>query len=163
MRKAPIIITVVLLICVFGTCVYFAGGVSATIPPIRKYNYAGGVAQFRKAVKNFKPDKLSDYNVTDDNIREMFIHLRKGKDTLEYNILCDQTDDKDVNKGAVIQLVGAFKRNNSFVGGYGIKAVGMKQILYDFENDYLLELKKKQGVVLIPDTAKSFWDKFSIY
>jgi hypothetical protein len=67
---------------------------------------------------------------------------------------------EDEKAGARISLISAFDEGYKH-GGYGIKAIGMKKLLTQFENDVLNPLKSEQKINLVRDT--SFFSTFSIY
>jgi hypothetical protein len=154
---------ILFFICLFGGCLYFVGGVSATFPPIRTYNYQGSPAQLVAGIKNLShSDTGVSYEITstvgsaDIGLATyMTVMFKTTKRNIEYELKYESEDSH-----TKIGLIKAYDQEHN-IGGYGIKATGMNEILKVFEKDFLEKLKIKQGIVLIHDT--SFWTNFSIY
>jgi len=51
-KKLFVISSIFFFICLIGGCLYFIGGVSATFPPIRTYEYAGSIGQLSSGIKD---------------------------------------------------------------------------------------------------------------
>lgn len=64
MRKITVIVCGLILLGFVGTCVYFVGGVSATYPPIKKYQYGASVSQFEKAFQHYVSLHANFHDVT---------------------------------------------------------------------------------------------------
>lgn len=162
--KAVKIGTILIIIGFVGGCLYFVGGVSATIPPIRTYNLSGTVKEFGDALINLSKTDTNikvdisrrDSSQVDDGSRDIAIKLIKDTTFNTYCLVCDPDNDKR----SKIKLTSAFDKTNK-KGGYGGTAQGVKPLLSDFEIYVLTRLKNIQHIVLQQDT--SFWAKFSIY
>jgi hypothetical protein len=149
--------------CLIGGCLYFVGGVSATIPPIRTYNYAGEPAKFQSGISQLaKSDKNITYEITDtvgsEDVGFAFdteITLKTPTRVIIYQLRY-QADDSQTK----IELIMAYDKTHN-LGGYGIKALGMNDILNVFQRSILTKLEMKENIVLKQD--KSFWTNFSIY
>ena len=61
MHKIILVITGLIVVGFVGTCIYFVGGVSATIPPIKKYEFSGSVDQLLSGIQKFA---LTDSDIT---------------------------------------------------------------------------------------------------
>jgi hypothetical protein len=163
MRIALKIILGLIVFGFIGGCIYFVGGVSATYPPIRKYDCNGSVEQFGSAIQRMALSdsginlKISrrDSSRADDGGRDMVIKIKRDTINVLYDLVCDEETGQ-----TEIKLVGAHNYNNT-VGGYRTEDTGVKEFLNYFENDFLDKLNKQQGITLNPD--KSFWGNFSLY
>jgi len=150
-------------ICIFGGCLYFVGGVSATTPPIRQYKFKGSAAQFKQGLYN---QIKSDTSLKNKDERT----IGSKESGYAYDVTINQCEKglcneyglryEDEKAGARISLLSAFDEGYKH-GGYGIKATGMKKILSQFETNILKPLKTEQKINLVPDT--SFFSTFSIY
>jgi len=153
MRK-PIVITTliigVILIGFIGRCVYMVLCISCTTPPIKTYEYKGSVAQFAISVEKLtlsnndievKISRRDSSNKVDDGGRDMEIAIKKDTDNVIYGLVCEQ----DAHN-TQIEMVSAIK--NNIHGGYSATAPEVKELLNNFENDFLVRLKNQQHVVL---------------
>jgi hypothetical protein len=155
--------TIFIAICIFGGCLYFVGGVSATTPPIMQYKFKGSANQFKDglynqlkldtSIKYKNEETIGDkehgyaYRITVNQCRNGFCN--------EYGLQYE-----DEKAGTRISLISAFDEGYKH-GGYGIKAIGMQKLLTQFETDVLNPLKSEQKINLVRDT--SFFSTFSIY
>jgi len=155
MKKEVLFIVGFLLIVVFAISIYFINGVSATFPPIKKYECNGKIDEFVNKLKHLKTINLTtDINIIDTigNPKnavgyEVIINYKSKMDgdTLRYHLKCLTND---LPNSTVIELIGAHDLTHN-TGGYGIKADGMFKLLERFNSDVILELKKT-GIVLKP-------------
>ena len=169
MRNAITILTWLIFLSFVGLCIYFVGGVSATIPPIKKYIFQGNVEQFGKSLEKyasfnpnlkFKISRRDSSNKVDDGGRDIDIEAQKSDVHITYALVCENVE-KDNTINTEIDLVEARDTTHN-IGGYGIKADGMKSLLDYFENDFFAGLKKNQHVIINPK-KESFFDKIHIY
>lgn len=142
---------------------YFVGGVSATFPPIKIYNYNGTVQQLDHALNRYvnidstvkiKISRRDSSNYNDNGDRDIVITLKSDAKIIEYGLVCD-TNNGNKTK---VNLISAFTQYN--IGGYSIKSPEVKALSTVFEKKILIPLRKHH-VDLQPDL--SFWDNFSIY
>jgi hypothetical protein len=155
--------TIFIGICMFGGCLYFVGGVSATTPPIMQYKFNGSANQFKNGLYNqLKVDtsiKYKNEETIGDKVNgyayRITVNQCKNGFCNEYGLRYE-----DEKAGARISLISAFDEGYKH-GGYSIKAVGMKKILTEFETNILKPLKTGQKMDLIADT--SFFSTFSLY
>ena len=161
--KPLIIFIVVIVLCLFCGAVYFVGGISATTPPIRQYKFDGSAQEFRAGInKLHKSDttiKFKDEETVGDEVSRYAYRFKINQCE---NNACNEYYVKyeDEKTGSRISLISAFDEGYK-LGGYGIKAVGIKPLLIQFETSILIPLKMEQKINLVPDT--SFWSNFSIY
>ncbi|RYD90732.1 MAG: hypothetical protein EOP54_23525 [Sphingobacteriales bacterium] len=142
-RKALTFIAVLGVICFVSTCAYFVAGVSAVYPPIKTYEYFGSADQFDNAIRQFA-DKNTDVIVKDketignaDNgyAIHMTLDAKDSTSNVSYNLKYEYADSK-----IKVYLIGLHDWINK-KGGYKIGDAGVKELLNDFENRFLLRLK----------------------
>jgi len=158
MHKIILVITGLIVVGFVGTCIYFVGGVSATIPPIKKYEFSGSVDQLLSGIQKFAlTDSDITFQITErtgnkQNGYGTYFDIKIKIDTsiMEYNLECEKSSKgKDVVK-TLIQLIGAHNEMNYAVGGYGINGTGVKSMVKDFEIQFLGKLKIQQHIVITP-------------
>ena len=159
MHKATIIITGLILLCFVGTCVYFVGGVSATFPPIKKYVYHGGFNQLEKVLEKYSKLDSSFRFKKDTGFNEIDIDMKRLGANITYGLICKNLDDDTTV--TEIDLVMAFDTTNK-IGGYGIKADGMKDLLNYFDNNIIARLRKDEHAV-IGVKKEGFFERINIY
>jgi len=168
MRNLTKILVVLISICFIGGCIYFVGGVSATIPPIKKYIYKGSIIQFGNLLNTFIVSHSNvEYKITardsgnlNVNFRDIAIDVKKGTDSLSFGLVCEENSTNGVWE-TELDLVEAMNKTK-LTGGYGSKADGLKPLLDYFESDLLLELKKKQHAD-IHLKKEGFFERIHIY
>ena len=152
MRKAIKIIAIIIgliLVGLIGRCFYMIACISCTYPPIKEWAYHGSVDQLGSSIQKFivsnpavsvKISRRDSSSLEDNGDRDMEIKIKKDTSNLTYGLVCDQGTNN-----TEIKLVSAF-RNNKY-GGYTGDAPGVKELLNDFENDFLVKLMKEQHIV----------------
>ncbi|TWR26550.1 hypothetical protein FPZ43_15465 [Mucilaginibacter pallidiroseus] len=152
---AFVIIACICLVGIFCyVAIYFVVGISDTFPPIRVYNCSGRVSEFEAGIdKISKTEKNITYKITDtvgskDNgfAMHMTIIITSAKRSIEYNIKYESNDTQ--TKLALIMANDWASK----LGGYGIKADGMYELLSVFEKKIIYGLIK-QGFVINQDES----------
>jgi len=157
MRKTKIIITalcVVAVITLLGYFVYFVGGVSAVLPPIKNYEYNGDAIQLITKIKVFtilsKQPKLI-FNVDEvvgnkynGYAYETTLAIKDSNQNLLYDLKFSDVGKSKLK--AKIKLIGAHNLKTN-AGGYGITADGMNTLLQQL-NLYIIAPLKTKGVIL---------------
>jgi hypothetical protein len=159
MRKGSIIVVGLILLFFIGKCIYFVGGVSSTIPPIKAYLYRGSVDQFGEALEKYAASN-SDRGFRISHLAgsgDIDLQIHTTDKHLAFGLMCRKVEGVDVINSE-IDLVEARDMAHN-IGGYGINADGMKELLKYFENNILDSLKKNQQVI-ITSKPKSFFDRF---
>jgi hypothetical protein len=154
MRKAIIIIIGLVLIGFIGTCIYFVAGVSATIPPIKKYQYSGSVNQLLSGIKEYSATNPNvSLKITDTAGNKeigyaiyMDVEVKGLTGDILYNLKCEKSDNDVEPAQTLIQLIGVFNTKNYKIGGYGIKGIGVKSMVKDFDTGFLVDLQKQQNM-----------------
>jgi len=153
MEKTTILVGILAFIIVIGAFVYFVSGVSATIPPIKKYQYMGSMNRLITGLGNYAsktPDmtfKITDTagNRGDGYAIYMNVKMIKDRHQFEYHLKCEENDSKPtITKTALVFAYDA--TNNS--GGYGMSATGINVLIENFDNDFLPRLKTSQNIEL---------------
>lgn len=156
MRKSSIIVVGLILLFFIGKCIYFVGGVSATIPPIKTYIYRGSVKQFYVVLEKYA---LSD---SDSKVRILprgdiinggrwiDIEMVKNNANVTYSLTCSNVKNGNTSNSEIeLTYAGDITHNT---GGYGIAAVSIKPFLNTFES-ILADLKKNQRIIINPKPA----------
>lgn len=157
MHKIVIIIVVLAAIGFVGSCLYLVAGVSATIPPIKKYEFSGTVDQLLSGIRKYAfadttvtlkiidttGDKNTGYGI------EMDIEIKSDKHILIYNLKCEKNNGDYKTDNTLIQLIGAFNKKDHNVGGYGIKGVGVSKMVNEFDTVFLTKLKRQYNMNII--------------
>jgi len=158
MRKIILVVIGLIVVGFVGTCIYFVAGVSATIPPIKKYEFSGNVDQLLTGIQKFTSTnsgitfQITDKTGNKENGYGTYFDIKIKIDTsiLEYNLECEKSSKRDDTIKTLIQLIGAHNEMNYSVGGYGINGVGVKPMVKDFEIRFLAKLKSQQYIVITP-------------
>ena len=141
-----------------GTCIYFVGGVSATGAPIKKYKFSGSINQLLSGIKEYttiNPNvslKITDTTGNKENGYGIYMDVKVKGSTREtlYNLECEKNNDDGEPPKTLVQLIGAFDAKNYKIGGYGIKGIGVKNMVKDFEAGFLADLRKQQKLSIMP-------------
>ncbi|MDB4922229.1 MAG: hypothetical protein JWQ54_4212 [Mucilaginibacter sp.] len=136
-----------------GTCIYFVGNISATLPPIKEYEYRGDVNQLITKMKLFastRPHLIFSIgeilgNKTSGYAYDITIKMKDKSHDLLYELKFEDTDG--IRPTTKLLLIGAHDLTNN-TGGYGLKAIGMKLLLDNFDSDFLIQLKNIDIVIL---------------
>jgi hypothetical protein len=166
MARRIILIGLVLII-IIGGFAYFVGGVSATFPPIKKYQYAGTVSQFEKKFNHFvslHSDLKCEFSRRDslryeDGSRDLTIQLTRNGNAIEYSLVCDNDSGKVVN--TELKLVEAYNKT-TIQGGYSAKAKGIEPLVGYLEDTLLTQFCRNESVTINPK-KEGFWDHLHIY
>jgi len=157
MYKAIKVIAIVIggiLVALAGKCVYMILCISCTFPPIKEYQYQGSIDQLGRSIQKFT---LSNPGVTykfsrrdssarvDNGDRDLVIGIKKDTSIISYEFVCEGSKNK-----TELKLVGAHGRNDAY-GGYTINAPGVKDLLNNFENSFLVRLEREEHVILKPE------------
>lgn len=146
-----------------GKCIYFVAGMSATFPPIRIYEYQGDSVHFVNSIYHLTTicSEVSIKDTEKVGVREngyalyMTIEDKIDTNNIEYGLKIEKSD-KDKPSPIKVSLTSLFDETRG-LGGYGIKAVGMQKLLYDFEHNFLAELNKKEHIKLQPLRVSKGW------
>jgi hypothetical protein len=158
MSKIIYIITGLILIGFIGTCIYFVAGVSSTFPPIKKYEFTGRVNDLLSGIKKYNADnpnvtlKITDTTGNKDNGYGIYmdIEIKSVTSDIVYNLECEKNNNDGEAAKTLIQLIGAFNAKNYKTGGYGINATGVKNMVKDFDEGFLVNLQKQQKMSIKP-------------
>ncbi|RYZ97852.1 MAG: hypothetical protein EOP47_20760 [Sphingobacteriaceae bacterium] len=153
MKKVILFILVLVLLTGVGTCIYFAGNVSAVLPPIKEYGYQGNMNQLIYKMKVFDSTESNLTlrvgeplgNKSIGYAYEITLKIKDGSQDLLYEL---KFEDLDRIKTKVL-LIGAHNLTND-TGGYGIKAIGMKILLDKFDSEFLSPFKKDAFITITP-------------
>lgn len=162
------IFTGLLLLCFVGTCIYFVGGVSATVAPIRKYVYEGNINHFGELLKSyckFHPEMKYQITARDSsnlnvNYRDIAIDVKEGADSLLFGLDCEESG-KEGAWNTEMDLVEAINITK-LTGGYRAKADGIKPLIDYFERKFVSELNEKQHAN-IRLKKEGFFERIHIY
>lgn len=140
MLKVLYIIFGVALIMCIGTCLYFVAGVSATLPPIKQYDYEKNFNQFKSGMNEVvAANKNISYEITDTTGDAktgyrfyISVFIKEEKRTLEYHVYYDKTDFLFKKNKTQLCLIFAYDQTHR-LGGYGIKAFGIDNLIRVFE------------------------------
>jgi hypothetical protein len=158
MRKIIYIIPGLIVIGFIGTCIYFVAGVSSTFPPIKKYQFSGSVNQLLSGIKEYTSiDRNVTLKITDTTGNErngyaiyMDVEVKGLTGDILYGLKCGKSNDDGEPATTLIQLISAFNAKDYKIGGYGIKGIGVKNMVKDFDTGFLVELQKKQKMSINP-------------
>lgn len=149
---------IVVCICLAGifvyVAIYFVAGISDTFPPIRVYNCSGTVTEFEAGIdKISKNEKGITYKITDTVgskdvgfATHMTLVITSVKRSIEYDIKYENNYNQ-----IKLALIMANDRASK-LGGYGIKADGMYELLSVFEKR-IIEGLIQQGFVINQDKS----------
>ncbi|MFD0750692.1 hypothetical protein ACFQZS_11095 [Mucilaginibacter calamicampi] len=137
-----------LILCI-GTCVYFVAGVSSTFPPIKTYDYKRNIDEFKSDMNKLAvSNKNILYRITDitgdsnTGYKYYFdIFIKEPKRNLQYHAFYDKTDYWFKDNKTEIGLVFAYDQTHS-VGGYGVNATGIANLIKVFEKEIIYKLPK---------------------
>jgi hypothetical protein len=170
MKKAVVGIILVVIIFI-GAFVYFVSGVSGASAPIKKYWYSGNIGQLIAGLRKYtsnSPDMT--FKVTDTvgwpaegyaiymNIKTMY-----DGHHIEYSLECEKNNDNGDPNTTKIELVVAYDAT-TLTGGYRDKAAGIRAIIKNFDENFLVGLQKSQNIKLtvikptFPDPLKHAWN-----
>ena len=146
------VITLVLLIYIVRS-IYLTANISATIPPIKEYEYNGSALQLISKLNSFVARQSQITFKVDDSLGdkssgyayETSLTIKDGQDTLLYDLKLLNMDNTGMKTR--VQLIGAHDLVRHS-GGYGIKADGMKILLERFNINVLAPLKSQDAVFL---------------
>ncbi len=137
---------------VIGTCVYFVAGVSATYPPIRTYDYSGTIDNLKSDLEHLCHDNQNiTFVVTDVTggpeygttyAYYMTIKLKTTSTILEFSIVYDFTNYWFKKDKSQVALIMAYDTAHN-LGGYSLKANGIKPFVQVFEHDVMAKLPKQ--------------------
>jgi hypothetical protein len=157
MKKAAIAGFIFGVLVLIGAFVYFVSGVSATIAPIKKYQYSGSIDQLINGLRRYasaNPDmtfKVTD--ITGDRFNGyatyMDIKMIKDRHHFEYSLKCEKKNQDNAPATTKAELVFAYD-STSNSGGYGAGALGIKVLIDNFDKDFLVGLKNNQNITLSP-------------
>lgn len=154
MKKGIIIAVIAAL--VIGGFIYFVAGVSSVTPPIKKYQYLGSVNQLLSGIQGYASTNPNvTFKITDTvGSRSngygiyMTIGMKKNGHDITYRLMCEGDDNNSIVKTKV-HLILAFDETAK-TGGYQLNGKGIKPLVDDFETDFLVGLKNKQNLQIIP-------------
>jgi hypothetical protein len=63
---------------------------------------------------------------------------------------CEKSDDDHKVNKTLIKLIGAFNTKDYKIGGYGIKATGVPQMVKEFDTKFLVDLQNQQKITIKP-------------
>ncbi len=158
MSKIIYIIPGLILIGFIGICIYFVAGVSSTFPPIKKYEFAGSVNDLLSGIKKYNADNpnvtliITETTGNKDNGYGIYmdIEIKSVTSDIVYNLECEKNNNDGEAAKTLIQLIGAFNTKNYKIGGYGIKGTGVKNMVKDFDEGFLVKLQKQQKMSIKP-------------
>ena len=156
LKSIRFIIIGLVLASIIGTCIYFVAGVSSTFPPIKEYEFSGSVDQLLAGIREYtilNPNAkltITDTTGGKENGYGIYMDVELKKDTslLLYNLECEKIDQNNNPPKTLIKLIGAFNKHNYKVGGYGIKGIGVKGMIDDFEIEFLMRLKRQKHMTI---------------
>jgi hypothetical protein len=143
---------IIILFLIIGICIYFTANISATLPPIREYVYEGEALQLIAKMDSLAAKQSGTVFKVDDTVGnksigyayEIIVTFKNGPDSLSYELKCFNTNQMKLK--TKLQVIGAHDLA-SHIGGYGIKADGMKILLDKFDSHIIIPLKNS-GVSL---------------
>ena len=170
MKKAAIAGLIFGVLVFIGAFVYFVSGVSETSAPIKKYQYSGSINQLINGLRRYasaNPNmtfKVTDITGSRTNGYAIYTDIKMIKDQhhFEYSLKCEKNSEDSAPAITKAELVFAYD-STSNTGGYGAGAQGIKVIIDNFDNDFLVGLKNNQNIKLTPiqptflDPLKHWW------
>lgn len=153
MKKGTLIAIVIAGISIIGGFIYFVGGVSSTYPPIRKYEYKGGLDQFITSIHDYASTTPTvQYEITDtvgskDNGYATYIHIevRNTPSDIEFELKCEEDKHSGIQTKTAISLVGAYDKTKN-IGSYSKDAKDADILAKQFELTVLKRLKDSQNI-----------------
>jgi hypothetical protein len=168
MKKIFIVLIWLLGLGFVGSCIYFVGGISATSPPIKTYEYSGTTSQFASNIKAFvtrTPDIFYKIDDTIGNSENGYAENMTIKDStngkkIEYGLRYEKIGDDKKRPKTKISLFSIFGEDYK-TGGYTMKGPGITPLLKTFDDSFLGRLRKQQHMNIVP-LKPGFFD-FNIY
>ncbi|QHS54536.1 hypothetical protein GWR56_02860 [Mucilaginibacter sp. 14171R-50] len=160
MRKIVIGIAIVgsiVVVAVVCRVLYMIACISCTFPPIREYECACSIERLEVAFSNYskqKPNIKFKASIRDSsntqvaNYRDIQLALQKDSTAISYSFVCDViSEEKTYIK--LVSVESFTGKAREYKGGYGINAIGAKELLNDLEKDFLPGFIKDQRISIV--------------